>query len=44
MSLAIKKDAFGLERAKKANIDSFFVDHNEFESREMFDERAHANF
>ena len=34
-----KKDAFGLERAKKANIDSFFVDHNEFESREMFDEK-----
>ena len=34
-----KKDAFGLERAKKANIDSFFVDHNEFESREMFDQK-----
>ena len=34
-----KKDAFGLERAKRANIDSFFVNHKEFESREKFDQK-----
>ena len=32
-----KKNAFGLERAKKANIDRIFVDHTEFNTREEFD-------
>ncbi len=32
-----KKGAFGLERAAKADIDNFFVDHTEFLTREEFD-------
>ena len=33
-----KKEAYGLQRAKKANIDNYFIDHNQFESRQKFDE------
>tara|TARA_Y100001970_G_scaffold291876_1_gene430781 strand:- start:50 stop:655 length:606 start_codon:yes stop_codon:yes gene_type:complete len=33
-----KKDAFGLKRAAKANIDNFFVDHSEYKTREEFDQ------
>ena len=32
-----KENAFGLERATKANIDNFFVDHTKFKTREEFD-------
>tara|TARA_B100001996_G_C18546487_1_gene549094 strand:+ start:322 stop:927 length:606 start_codon:yes stop_codon:yes gene_type:complete len=32
-----KKGAFGLERAAKADIDNFFVDHTEYLTREEFD-------
>ena len=32
-----KENAFGLERAAKANIDNFFVDHTKFKTREEFD-------
>ena len=35
--LSNKKDAYGLKRASKANIDNFFVDHTNFPSREDFD-------
>jgi len=31
-------DAYGLERAKKANIETKILDHNEFSSRESYDE------
>ena len=31
-------DAYGLERAKKANIETKILDHNEFPSRESYDE------
>ena len=33
-----KENAFGLERATKANIDNFFVDHTKFKTREEFDQ------
>jgi len=33
-----KENAFGLERATKANIDNFFVDHTTFKTREEFDQ------
>jgi len=33
-----KADAFGLERAKKANIPTKFIDHTKFKSREDFDQ------
>ena len=33
-----KENAFGLERAAKANIDNFFVDHTKFKTREEFDQ------
>ena len=33
-----KENAYGLERATKANIDNFFVDHTKFKSREEFDQ------
>ena len=32
-----KKDAFGLERAERAAIDNYFVDHTKFKNRETFD-------
>ncbi len=32
-----KENVFGLERAAKANIDNYFVDHTKFNSREEFD-------
>ena len=32
-----KENAYGLERATKANIDNFFVDHTKFKTREEFD-------
>lgn len=32
-----KADAYGLERAKKANIDTVVLPHQEFDSREAFD-------
>ncbi|URQ68644.1 phosphoribosylglycinamide formyltransferase [SAR86 cluster bacterium] len=35
--LSNKKDAYGLKRASKANIDNFFVDHTNYPSREDFD-------
>ena len=35
--LSNKKDAYGLKRASKANIDNFFVDHTNYSSREDFD-------
>ena len=34
-----KRDAFGLKRASKANIDNFFVDHTKFKNREEFDQK-----
>jgi len=34
-----KENAFGLERAEKASIDSHFVDHTKFKKREEFDQR-----
>jgi len=33
-----KKDAFGLERAARAEIDNYFVDHTKFKNRETFDQ------
>ena len=33
-----KKDAFGLERAARAAIDNYFVDHTKFKNRETFDQ------
>ncbi len=33
-----KKDAFGLERAARASIDNYFVDHTKFKNRETFDQ------
>ena len=35
-------DAYGLERAKKAGIDTMVINHRDFESREAFDEKLHA--
>ena len=35
--LSNRKDAYGLKRASKANIDNFFVDHNKYLAREDFD-------
>ena len=32
-----KEDAYGLIRAKEANINTQFIDHNNFDSREDFD-------
>ena len=37
--LSNKKDAYGLKRACKANIDNFFVDHTNYPSREDFDRK-----
>ena len=36
--LSNKADAFGLERARKANIPALILKHTEFESREAFDQ------
>ena len=33
-----KADAYGLERAKKAEIETCAIDHREFNSRESFDQ------
>ena len=33
-----KENVFGLERAAKADIDNFFVDHTKFKTREEFDQ------
>ena len=33
-----KKDAYGLVRAEKANIDHYFIDNNNFSSREEFEQ------
>ena len=33
-----KKDAFGLVRAERAEIDNHFVDHTKFRNREIFDQ------
>jgi len=33
-----KRDAFGLERAARAAIDNYFVDHTKFKNRETFDQ------
>lgn len=33
-----KADAFGLERAKKANIETHIIDHREYPDRESFDQ------
>ncbi len=35
-------DAYGLERAKKAGIDTMVINHRDFESREAFEERLHT--
>ena len=35
--LSNKQDAFGLERATKAGISNYFIDHNQFSSREEFE-------
>ena len=35
--LSNKKEAYGLERASKADIDNYFIDHNQFLSREEFE-------
>ena len=35
--LSNKQDAFGLERARKAGISNYFIDHNQFSSREEFE-------
>tara|TARA_Y100000768_G_scaffold178497_1_gene133655 strand:- start:15987 stop:16589 length:603 start_codon:yes stop_codon:yes gene_type:complete len=32
-----KENAYGLERASKENIDNFFVDHNDYDSRKDFE-------
>ena len=37
-----KADAFGLERAKKAGIDTAVIDHKAFPDRESFDRAIHA--
>ena len=34
-----KEDAFGLKRAERANIRTYFVDPNRFKSRERFDKQ-----
>ena len=34
-----KENVFGLERAEKASIDNYFVDHTKFKNREEFDQR-----
>ena len=33
-----KKDAYGLVRAEKANIDHYFIDNKNFSSREEFEQ------
>ena len=33
-----KKDAYGLVRAEKANIDHYFIEHKNFSSREEFEQ------
>ena len=35
--LSNKQDAFGLERATTAGISNYFIDHNQFSSREEFE-------
>ena len=35
--LSNKKEAYGLERASKADIDNYYIDHNQFLSREEFE-------
>ena len=35
--LSNKNDAYGLERAKKANIDNYLIDHHQFQSRQEFE-------
>ena len=35
--LSNMKDAFGLERARKAGIKNYFIDHSQFSSREKFE-------
>ncbi|MBT5185443.1 MAG: phosphoribosylglycinamide formyltransferase [Kordiimonadaceae bacterium] len=35
-------DVLGLERAKKAGIDTQVINHRDYESREAFDEKLHA--
>jgi len=34
-----KENAFGLQRAEKASIDNYFLDHTKFKSREEFDKK-----
>lgn len=36
-----KGDAYGLERARRAGIQTFFIDHRNFAGREPFDEALH---
>ncbi len=35
--LSNKNEAYGLERAKKANIDNYLIDHHQFQSRQEFE-------
>tara|TARA_Y100000385_G_scaffold6057_1_gene6732 strand:- start:1562 stop:2164 length:603 start_codon:yes stop_codon:yes gene_type:complete len=35
--LSNKKEAYGLERAKKANIDNYIIDHHQFHTRQEFE-------
>ena len=35
--LSNKSQAYGIERAQKANIDTIVLEHTDFESREAFD-------
>ncbi len=38
LCLCNKKDAFGIQRAKKYHLDSVLIDHKDFKTREEFDE------
>ena len=39
-----KQEAYGLERASIANINSHFIDHEEYNSREAFDEAMTVSY
>ena len=34
-----KREAYGLKRASNANIDSYFIDHNQYDTRQEFEEQ-----
>ena len=34
-----KREAYGLKRASNANIDNYFIDHNQYDTRQEFEEK-----